>query len=514
MNKLSRLIPLLAFLAAASAAEAQPSSDTARISRAALEDKIRGGWAGQMIGVSYGAPTEFRSNGRILEGELKWEPGMIDNSIKQDDLYVEMTFSKVMDTLGLRATTEQYGEMFKDSQYHLWHANAAARRVLNQGIKAPWSGHPKYNVHANDIDFQIEADFIGLMCPGLPRVSNDLCDRIGRVMNYGDGLYGGMFVGGCYAAAFFETDPRKVVEAGLACIPAGSSYAAIIRDLLDWSARHPADWRRVWQLVEEKWNKEDPCPDGALAPFNIDARINGAYIAFGLLFGQSDFEKTLEISTRCGQDSDCNPSSAAGVLGVMLGYSGIPDRFKSGIPKLAHAKFDFTDYSFESICASTLNRALAVIRENGGQVTDTEVTVQRQRPLAPNLEQWDPGVPYQRIRAKEPAWTWQGSWKPQREGMVSAGAGNEATLKFNGVAVTLVGRLDQAGGRAAIYLDGSKVGVADAYIVERTHDNALWHTYDLAPGEHVLRVVTLAEKDARSTGQQVTVEQAVIYRKR
>ena len=25
-----------------------------------LEDKIRGGWAGQMIGVSFGEPTEFR----------------------------------------------------------------------------------------------------------------------------------------------------------------------------------------------------------------------------------------------------------------------------------------------------------------------------------------------------------------------------------------------------------------------------------------------------------------------
>ena len=96
---------------------------------------------------------------------------MVENSIHQDDLYVEMTFSKVMDTVGLGATTEQYGEMFKDSKYSLWHANAAARRVLNQGIKAPWSGHPKYNMHADDIDFQIEADFIGSDVPGACRAS-------------------------------------------------------------------------------------------------------------------------------------------------------------------------------------------------------------------------------------------------------------------------------------------------------------------------------------------------------
>src|SRR5229473_1690241 len=79
-----------------------------RISRAALLDKIRGGWAGQMIGVSYGAPTEFKSNGRINEGEIAWSPERVENAIHQDDLYVEMTFAEVMDRLGLGATTEQY----------------------------------------------------------------------------------------------------------------------------------------------------------------------------------------------------------------------------------------------------------------------------------------------------------------------------------------------------------------------------------------------------------------------
>ncbi len=133
-------------------------AETRSLSRDALLDKIKGGWAGQMIGVSFGAPTEFRARGKILEGELQWTPERVSNAIGQDDLYVEMTFAKVMDDLGLEATCEQYGEAFKVSKYGLWHANAGARRALGQGIKAPWSGHPKYNFHANDIDFQIEAD--------------------------------------------------------------------------------------------------------------------------------------------------------------------------------------------------------------------------------------------------------------------------------------------------------------------------------------------------------------------
>ena len=130
-----------------------------------------------------------------------------------------MTFAEVMDRVGLDATSRQYGEAFRDSKYSLWHANASARKWLNRGIEAPLSGHPKYNLHANDIDFQIESDFIGLMTPGLPREANWFCDRVGRVMNHGDGLYGGMFVTGMYAAAFFENDVRRIVEAGLASMP-------------------------------------------------------------------------------------------------------------------------------------------------------------------------------------------------------------------------------------------------------------------------------------------------------
>jgi hypothetical protein len=488
------------------------ATQTLNMSRAELLNRIKGGWAGQMIGVSYGAPTEFRSNAKINEGEITWAPDRVSNALEQDDLYVEMTFARVIDAVGLSASCQQYGEAFKNSKYHLWHANAGARRALGQGIQAPWSGHPKYNFHANDIDFQIEADFIGLMCPGLFRKSNEFCDRVGRVMNYGDGLYGGMFVCGMYAAGFYETDPRKVVEAGLACIPPKSEYAMVIRDLLAWSVESPNDWRQVWQRIEQKWDKNDPCPDGALEPFNIDAKLNGAYIAVGLLFGNLDFMKTLEISTRCGQDSDCNPSSAAGVLGVMLGWDRIPEQCKGGIAALADKKFSFTEYSFNDIVLSTEKRALQLIRATGGEVSETEVHVRMQRPKAPKLEQWSPGIPDKRLRASEACWGYTGNWSADKESKVSTTAGNEVSVRFTGVAVAILGALEQDGGRAEVYLDGRKVGSADAYIVERTHDNVLWNVYGLKQGEHVVRLVTSNEADPRSKGHRVAIYEAVTYR--
>lgn len=498
---------------------------TRRLSQAALKDKIKGGWAGQMIGVSFGAPTEFKSNGKIIEGELKWTPGRISNAINQDDLYVEMTFTKVLDELGLNATCEQFGEAFKDSKYKLWHANAGARRNLNRGIKAPWSGHPKYNFHANDIDFQIEADFIGMMTPGLPQEANKYADRVGRVMNYGDGLYGGMFVSGMYAAAFFETDPRKVVEAGVRSLPANSGYARLVSDLLAWHKQYPDDWKKAWQRLKDQWDKDDPCPEGAMRDFNIDARLNGGHIVLGLLWGNGDFDQTLDISTRAGQDSDCNPSSAIGVLGVMIGYDRIPDQWKSGLAAIADKKFQFTDYSFNSIVDSTLKRAHKVVESVGGKITDNEITVPVQQPKAPKLEQWTPGIPARLVESNDPAWQWKGNWRaeapptdytdylrPSVAGKAASGAGAEAVLTFEGIAVCVLGPMTQEGGRADVFLDGKKLDYIDAYVVEGTFDYDLWRAYDLKPGKHTLRIVTRDDADARSKGKNVVLRRTIIYR--
>jgi hypothetical protein len=515
-KSLIRILVVTLVAAAAPAFAGEPR----RLSRKVLEDKIRGGWAAQMIGVSYGAPTEFKSNGKIIEGKLPWSPDRVSNALIQDDLYVDMTFAAVMDKLGLDATTEQYGEAFKTSKYTLWHANAGARRLLSRGIKAPMSGHPKYNIHANDIDFQIEADFIGLMTPGLPQESNKYSDRVGHVMNYGDGVYGGMLITGMYAAAFFETDIAKIVEQGLATIPAKSGYAQLVRDVVAAWKRYPTDWRKAWTEVTNTWDKNEACTEGALLPFNIDARLNGGYVVMGLLYGAGDFAKTLEITTRLGQDSDCNPSSAAGVLGVVLGYENIPKTYKAGIAAIAEKKFDFTDYSFNEITQSTVTRALKVIQSVGGKVSETEVVVPQQAPKAPALEQWDMGVPLARLDMSDAAWKYKGKWKTEQywdtNGLLekktfSAGAGAEATLTFDGTAIALVGRCGQDGGRADVYLDGKKVGVADAYSPERTNDDALWHTYDLKPGKHIVRVVTATDVDSRSKGKFFELRSALTF---
>jgi hypothetical protein len=370
---------------AATLARAEPAT----ISKDRYLDKCKGAWAGQMIGVCYGSPYEFRSNGKPITDPLReWKPERVAEAIIQDDCYVEMTFLKAIEDHGLGVTYEQAGKAFADTGYPLWHANHHGRENCRHGIMPPMSGHPLYNRHADDIDFQIEADLFGILCPGMPQESNRLCDVFGRVMNYGDGLYGGMFVSGMYTAAYFEDkDVRAVIDAGLACIPKESQYHQCISDVIAWHAESPNDWLAAWNKIEKKWQDDVDCAPGD--PFNIDAKLNGAYIAMGLLYGDGDFGKTVEIATRCGQDADCNPSNAAGVLGCMKGFDAIGESSTSGIAAIAEKKFSHTDYSFTSLIPTCQRVTEQIIQRVGGTVTADTYTFDRQTAQPPaTLEQW------------------------------------------------------------------------------------------------------------------------------
>jgi len=516
------------FLVSCAQQEGPAGPEMREIPLARLQDKIKGGWAGQMIGVSYGAPTEFRWKGEIIpEEELpEWTPERVKNSLRQDDIYVDMTFAEVLDKKGLGATTEDFGEMFRRSRYRLWHANLAGRRNLRHGIPASESGHPRYNAHANDIDFQIEADFIGLMAPGMPRATNDYCRRAGRVMNYGDGIYGGMFICGMYSAAFFESDPRKLVEAGLACLPPESPYAQIIRDTLEWSEENPDDWTATWRLIEEKWNRNDPCPHGALAPFNIDAKLNGAYVALGLLYGGGDFERTLRVATRAGQDSDCNPASAGGVLGVVYGYERIPEEFKAAIPEIEDEKFSYTNHSLRTIVESTVQRAIELAQQRGGKFLGDTLVVPVEQPEPAPLEVWnDYGAPVERIGSQDERWSWKGRWRAHvarggraRKGMKRSGQkGAEASISFQGTGFILTTSYFPAGGKADVYLDSEPPVTVDCYMEDGERGGeSLYHRFGLPDGPHTLRVVVRGEpyegSKEETKGRDVVVHSLIVFR--
>jgi hypothetical protein len=359
-------------------------------------DKMKAGWIGQMAGVTLGAPTEFKYIDRIIpESDMpKWQPRLINDAFEQDDLYVEMTFLRTMELHGLDCSIRQAGIDFANSGYNLACANFAGRENLRNGIAPPDSGHPRFNKCPNDIDYQIESDYSGLIAPGLPNVAIAMGEKFGRLMNYGDGVYAGQFMGAMYAEAFFEKDIVKVIETALKAIPAESQHAEMVRDLLKWSKEVPT-WEECWQRCQEKYRKNPEYLKATTGLDGIDCKINAAYVLMGLLYGKGDPEQTMAIACRCGLDSDCNPSSAGGVLFTTFGFSKLPDRFAKDLDERSF--FSHTAYNISGLLDACEKLARQAIVQEGGRVEKDaqggEIFVIPIKPAMPGKLQlsWAPG---------------------------------------------------------------------------------------------------------------------------
>jgi len=338
------------------------------------KDKVKGAWLGQMVGVSFGEHFNLRWQNRMVPFEIddylmlrpdvvakmnrtlkrngarNWttiQHQFIDNReswttftpqqlVDKDDLFLELLYLFTLNRLPLfaiqnRDFAEDWLEYLQTGK--IWHASKAAHSNFSRGVWPPESGLPENNPHCEDVDFQISSEIIGLVCPGLPKTSNIWSDQIGSLMCSGDGITGGTFVAGMITGAFFEDNVDSVVAWSLRCIPGTSTYAEVIREVIQLKNANE-DWQQTWQAITEKWGENDTCPQGESGSFNVSARLNGAYVIIGLLYGKKDFGKTLEIVTRCGQNSEGNAATAAGVLGCILGADGIPEKWVASVKKV------------------------------------------------------------------------------------------------------------------------------------------------------------------------------------
>ncbi len=359
-----------------------------------LYDKMMGGWLGQMIGVAWTASTEFGSAGAIRPASKfpVWKPEMIGNAYEQDDVYVEIPFLDAMKENGAFCSPLYMGEKFADSLFNLWHANAAARKNLNAGFSWYDAGHYLINAHADDIDWQIECDFLGSMYPGLVTEAAARAFDIGHMICYGDGIYGGVFVTAMHAAAYTADSVEEIVDAGISVIPTGTKFRILMDKVLK-AYKDGKTWEEAWQIVEDHCGKEDKCPGfNATSPkpvLNIDAKLNAAYIMIGMLWGEGDFAKTIEISCRCGQDSDCNPSSAASILGNFYGASGIDEIYKSAV-NYDTTLFDTTRYTLNDVVDLNMDITKEVLTAYGASENNGTWTLKVNKSYEPvAYEQWE-----------------------------------------------------------------------------------------------------------------------------
>jgi len=493
------LMLIVLFIGITSCQPEQPQTFT--MSKSELMDKIKGAWAAQTIGCTFGGPVEFRYNSTIIPDykKIPWYGGYLKETYDNepglyDDIYMDLTFVQVFEDEGLDAPAESFANAFAHADYKLWFANQTARNNVLNGIKPPQSGHWLNNPCADDIDFQIEADFAGLMCPGMVNSAAEICDKIGHIMNYGDGWYGGVYVAAMYALAFVSDDINYVVEEALKVIPAESKFAQTISDVIQWHEESPHDWKETWFKVHRKWSEDIGSAYGVFEPFNIDAKINAAWVTIGLLYGNGDFTKTYEIATRCGDDADCNPASAGGILGAMKGYENIPDFWKQGLAEVEPIDFKYTTISLNDAYELSFKHALEIIERDGGTVSDEEVTIKLQKPKPVPLEV-----------------AFEGHYPIEKRNL-NVSLSDEISFKFDGIGFVVTGESNKKGERdytfdVEVYIDGNLseiVKLPTKFVHRRFY---LFWKYQLPMCEHEIKLKVLNPTDIACTH----ISDVVIY---
>ena len=288
----------------------------------------------------------------------------------------------------------------------------------------------------------------------------EIADGIGHIICHGDGVYGGLFVASMYSLAFVYDDIEVIVNEALKTIPAESKFYKCIHDVIVNHQKYPDDWKRTWLEVQRNWTVDKACPNAVFRAFNIDATVNAAYIALGLLYGQGDFGKTVDISTRAGQDSDCNPSNAAGILGTMLGYDNIPDYWKQGIDKVEDMSFSHTDISLNGVYEIGYRHAAEMITVNGGDDLGEEFEIVYQSPVTVPFEESFPGIyPIARVPLEKALNT----------------STREINFDFTGCGFVMNGQAYKAGGKEEVVLE-----------VDFIIDGTLKETMKV-PTDHLLR---------------------------
>jgi hypothetical protein len=361
------------------------------LSKAQLYDKIKGGWVGQFVGVTYASGMNASASLEKRPDEnFKWSEGyqlsvFRGNPDLYDDIYIDLTFLEAIQEHGTGITPKKLSEAYLKATYAMSHGCQSARYNLMKGKSPQRSGYWLDNPHADDNDFQIHADFIGLMHPGLPQSAALLSNKVGHLMSYGDGYYGGLYVSTLNSLAFTISDPQQLVLKSLESIPEKSSFYKCVSYAVEQHRQFPYAWDRALGQFQRKWGKGFGCPDRLTGKEDVDAKMNAAYVTLALLYGQADFEKTLQI-VRSMRQADSNAATVAGILGVMTGFEKIPQDWKQSIDEIETLQFPNSTLSLADAYDITFREALKSIENNKGNITKAGVVIFAQTPSPDKLE--------------------------------------------------------------------------------------------------------------------------------
>jgi len=182
------------------------------------------------------------------------------------------------------------------------------------------------NPYREWIGAQIRIDAYAYGAAGNPELAAELAWRDASFSHVKNGIYGAMFCSAMIAAAFVEKDNLKIVEAGLAQIPANCRLAHDIRRAVEITAT-ATDQLDLVSKIWEEFKHYDP----------VHTNNNAALCAAAVLFAGDDFEKAITTAVLGAWDTDCNGATVGSIMGAKLGTTGIPERWSAPLNDLLYS---------------------------------------------------------------------------------------------------------------------------------------------------------------------------------
>lgn len=315
-------------------ASAAGCSESRRIKVVDYQDKVYASWLGQCIGNMYGLAHEFKYND---EPRLEPIPGWADATLEQirkyngafsdDDTDIEYVDLFCMEKYGPEPTYENLAEFWKRHiNNYIWVANRAARTLMDRGYLPPLTGRRGLNPHWYQIDPQLVCEIWAVTAPGMLEYAAAKADWAAKVTNDEYGTHPTIWYNVMWSAAFFESDVNKLCQIGYEAVPENSIFREAIDDVRVWKAEHGEDWVAVRKKIKAKYHDRQGLPED-IRTGHVSALLNGALGVLALLYGEGDFEKTMNYACMAGYDADNQCATLAGLIAIIQGSQGLPRKY-------------------------------------------------------------------------------------------------------------------------------------------------------------------------------------------
>jgi hypothetical protein len=411
MRELFSFRRLLALLAVVLFSPAWSRAAEFSLTRADYLDRVQAVWSGQIAATILAWPHEHQVRSSLWLTNFA-KP--LTNAPVDDDWYYEMCAIRAFEEQGIELTPEELGRQWVRNRCGSWGSSEQARLNLERGIRAPDCGHPRFNKLWFTIGPQFSADVYGALAPGLVNLAGKMGREFGHVNGYAEGADGAVFMAGMVSLGFREKDPKQIVRAAAKMIDPSSPYRQCL-DLLIDMAGHGESFQKIVDAIEDRWHREYPASNNAVA--------NGGIAAAALWFGEGDFLKTVNLAASAADftDADCNAANAAAVIGAMRGMAGIPEHLVAQLgDRIVGAEMGGVKLSppvNESI--SELARRTVAIGEkfleaNGARLDGDRWIIPLDEPVTQPAERFSLGDLMQ---------YWNRDWTLERAGFGGAGGG-------------------------------------------------------------------------------------------